>query len=78
MLNLPRSDQNIYEVVISHSDVRALTSRRRRPHCLDERWSRPQLRNVVARNEAEARDLIAQRFPPEDGFVIQAVCQGRF
>ncbi|TVR96117.1 MAG: hypothetical protein EA406_12740 [Rhodospirillales bacterium] len=78
MLNIPRSGQKIFEVAIYNSDVQDLASRHRQHPGFDERWSRPQMRNVVARTESEARDLIAQRFPPEKGFVIQKVCQGRF
>lgn len=44
----------------------------------DDYWADVQVRDVVARDEDEARFLIAERFPPEDGFVIQELYQGRF
>ena len=33
---------------------------------------------VVARDEDEARVLIAERFPPEDGFIVKGVNPARF
>jgi hypothetical protein len=36
------------------------------------------VRDVVARDESEARTLIGERFPAEDGFVVKQVCRCRF
>jgi hypothetical protein len=50
----------------------------RRHNHVDDRWAKPQTRAVVARDEAEARRLIAERFPPAEGFVIQRMHQSRY
>jgi len=42
-------------------------------HYFDDHWADVRVRDVVARDEAEARRLIEARFPPDDGFVITAV-----
>ena len=77
MLHLPETGHKIYEVAVYNKIVRDLVKKRRRHAAYDDRWAQPQLRSVVARNETEARELIAERFPPGDGFVIQRVHRGR-
>jgi hypothetical protein len=78
MLNLPRNGHRVYEVDIYNRDVRQLVTQNRQHSYVDERWAKPQTRNVVARDEAEARKLIAERFPPAEGFVIQKMHQSRY
>jgi hypothetical protein len=78
MLHLPNTGHKIFEVAVYNRNVRELVKEQRRHAAYDDRWAAPQLRNVVARDEDEARKLIAQRFPPDDGFVIQRVHRSRF
>jgi hypothetical protein len=78
MLHLPRNGHKVYEVAIYNMDVRQLVTENRRHSYVDDRWAKPQTRNVVARDEAEARQLISERFPPEEGFVIQKMHQSRY
>jgi hypothetical protein len=78
MLHLPRNGQKVYEVAIYNTEVRQLVTQNRRHTYVDDRWAKPQTRNVVARNEAEARKLISERFPPAEGFVIQQMHQSRY
>ena len=78
MLHLPSNGYKVYEVSVYNRDVRALVKRRKR-HCyFDDQWADLQVRDVVARNESEARALMAMRFPTEDGFVIKEVCPSQF
>ncbi len=77
MLHLPNTGHKIFEVAVYNRNVRELVDKKRQHAAYDDRWAAPQTRNVVARNEDEARELIAQRFPPEDGFVIQRVHRSR-
>lgn len=77
MLHLPNTGHKIYEVAVYNRNVRELVRDRRQHAAYDDRWAQPQLRSVVARSEAEARELISERFPPTDGFVIQRVHRGR-
>lgn len=75
MLHLASSDVQVFQVALYNERVRALVSQRRRDGRFSNRWAEVQLRDVVARDEEEARLLIAERFPPEDGFVVQGVAR---
>lgn len=77
MLHLPNNGHKIYEVAIYNRNVRDLVKHHKRHCTYDDRWADLQVRNVVARDEDEARELIAERFPPNDGFVIQRVHKTR-
>jgi len=73
MLHLQSSDVQVYKVALYNRDVRALVRQRKRHNCFSNCWARVQSRDVVARDETEARLLIAERFPPEDGFVVAQI-----
>lgn len=78
MLHLPNNGYKIYQVELYNEDVRMMTKLRQR-HCFfDRSWANLQVRDVVARNEQEAWSLISERFPPEDGFVIESITPERF
>jgi hypothetical protein len=78
MLYLPNTGFKVFEVAIYNKEVRSLVKQNQR-HCyFDDHWADVQLRDVVARDEAEARALIAERFPPEDGFVVEGVSASRY
>ncbi len=77
MLHTPSAGHTAFEAAIYNKDVRALV-KENRSHCFfDDQWADVHVRDVVARDEAEARDLIAERFKPEDGFVIQELHPSR-
>jgi hypothetical protein len=78
MLHLPDDDHKIFEVAIYNRTVRDKVKLQKKHTYFDDRWAKPQKRNVVARDEAEARVLISERFPPEDGFVIDSICPCRY
>lgn len=78
MLHLPNNGYKVYIVELFNQQVRRLVDCQRRHSFFDDHWAEVQVRDVVARNESEARALIAERFPPEDGFVVQAVVPDRF
>lgn len=73
MLHLESSDVQVFKVALYNRKVRALVRNHKRHGCFGDRWAELQSRDVVARDEAEARLLIAERFPPEDGFVVAQV-----
>ena len=78
MLNLPDKGYKVFQVSLYNEQVRGLAERRKH-HChYSLTWANEQVRDVVARDEQEALDLINQRFPPEDGFVIQRVMQSAY
>jgi hypothetical protein len=78
MLHLASSDVQVYEVAIYNERVRALVNQRRRHGRFSNRWAEVQVRDVVAHDEEEARLLIAERFPPEDGFVVEAIARSGY
>jgi hypothetical protein len=78
MLNLPNNGYKVYQVRLYNEQVRAMARLRRR-HCyFDRQWANAQVRDVVARDEAEAWTLISERFPPEDGFVVERITASHF
>lgn len=72
---LPRTiaDHRVFEVSLYNEEVRSRVRENGSHHYFDDHWADVRVRDVVARNEQEARRLIAERFPPEDGFVIIGV-----
>ncbi len=76
MLHLPDNGRQIYEVSIYNKEVRALVKENQSHSYFDDFWADIRIQDVIARNEVEARKLIAKRFPPEDGFVIQDIHRG--
>lgn len=73
LLTTPTNGHRVFEVAIYNKEVRALV-KENQSHCFfDDYWADVQLRDVVAKTEEEARELIAVRFPPDDGFVIKDV-----
>jgi hypothetical protein len=75
MLHLESSGVQVFQVALYNERVRALVGQRRRHRRFSSRWAEVQHRDVVAHDEEEARLLIAERFPPEDGFVVEAVAR---
>lgn len=78
MLHLPNDGYKIFECAIYNEKVRELVVCRRRHSYFDDRWAKVQRRDVVARDEMEALSLISERFPPEDGFVVEEIAVSRF
>ena len=78
MLQMPNDGRSAFEVAIYNKEVRAMVKENLSHSYFDDYWADVQVRDVVARDEDEARYLISERFPPEDGFVIQELYQGHF
>jgi hypothetical protein len=78
VLHLPNNGYKIYSVELFNETVRHLVAANGRHSYFDNRWADVQVRDVVARDEREARLLIAERFPPEDGFVVNHITAMRY
>ena len=78
MLQMPNNGRKAFEVALYNKEVRAMVKENQSHSYFDDYWADVQKRDVVARDEAEARLLIAERFPPEDGFVIENLYRGRY
>ena len=74
MLRFPETGSRAFEVAIYNQEVRTLVKSNRSHSYFDDQWADVKLHDVIARDEDEARALIAERFPPEDGFVIKGMC----
>lgn len=62
-----------YLVKFYNKAVRALVKENQSHSFYEDHWADVHTQDVIAANEDEARRKIAKRFPPEDGFVIEAV-----
>lgn len=77
MLGKPRSGKQLFEVSLFNREVRALVRENQHHDVFDDDWASDQRREVIAVNEEEARDVISQRYPKDEGFEIAAVYPGR-
>lgn len=73
MLGKPRSGKRLFEVSLFNREVRALVRDNQHHDVFDDDWAVDQRREVIAGDENEARDVISQRYPQDEGFVIAAV-----
>jgi len=78
MLQRTSADQRVFEVSIYNKEVRSQVRDYGSHHHFDDNWADVRVRDIVASDEQEARRLIAERFPPEDGFVITDVTPTTF
>lgn len=62
-----------YLVKFYNKVVRALVKENQSHSFFEDHWADVHTQDVVAGSEDEARNKIAKRFPPEDGFVIETV-----
>lgn len=78
MLHQPIAGHALYEVAIYNKEVRALVKENQSHTYYDDYWADVQVRDIIAHDEGEARDLIEKRFPSEDGFVVETVTESRY
>ncbi len=71
MINLPKEGRRIYEAVIYNKVLRALVKGNESHDYFNDQWADSHVCDVSARNKGEARKIVSQHYPPEDGFVIQ-------
>lgn len=73
MYAMPMSGQKVFEVAIYNTAVRDLVKDHKSHSTLDDQWADVQIRDVVARDENEARRVVEERYPPTEGFVIDRI-----
>lgn len=73
MLREPRSGHQAFQVVIYNKEVRALLKDNKSHLLYNELWADGTVHDVEAKDEQEARLLLAKRYPPEDGFVVESM-----
>ncbi|MCP5374461.1 MAG: hypothetical protein H6907_22220 [Hyphomicrobiales bacterium] len=69
------SNRSKFEVSLFNKDVRALVKENRSHTFYEDRWADTQVHDISAEDEREARRLMAERFSPEEGFVIERVAR---
>jgi hypothetical protein len=73
MLQMPCNGHQAFEVALYNKDVRSLVKDNQSHDFFDDQWADTHFHDVIAKDENEARQLIAERFPEADGFVIEKV-----
>ncbi len=73
MLQVPTAGTQIFEVTIYNKEVRSLVKENQSHLFYDDQWADVRVHDVLAEDEDQARAIIAERFPPDDGFVIDTI-----
>ena len=73
MLCKPCEGETAYEIFFYNKFVRSLVKENQSHAIFEDRWADRQKHDVVACDEIEARRMVAERFKPDDGFVIEGV-----
>lgn len=73
MLQQPTNGQQVFEVSFYNKEVRSLVKQNQSHLFFDDQWADNQVHDVVALDENHARKLISERFPPDDGFIIEDI-----
>ena len=73
MLHQNANERAAYEVTLYHEEVRAAVQNNRHHAFSATIGPISKVRGVLAQDENEARQLVSERYPPEDGFVVQAL-----
>ena len=71
MLQETTNGKKVFLVAVYNKEVRALVKENKSHSYFDDFWADIQKHDVCAKDETEARTLLAKRFPPDDGFVIE-------
>ena len=64
---------HVYLVTVYNKVVRAMVKDNRSHSFYSDLWADTHTQDVSAANEEEARRKMVERFPEEDGFVIESV-----
>ncbi len=75
MLQTPCNGHKVFEIAVYNQEVRTLVKANQSHSFYDDNWADTHLHDVLAKDEVEARELIENRFPADDGFVVESVNQ---
>jgi len=73
MLHRPNTGEQVFEASIYNREVRSLVKENQSHSIYEDHWADCQKHDVCARDESEARRMISERYPSDDGFVIEDV-----
>ena len=71
MLQHNDNDCTAFEVTLYHQEVRAAVQDNRHHAFFSDHWADIKIQGLLAQDEDEAFQLIAERYPPEEGFVVE-------
>ena len=71
MLQHKTNGYQSFEFALYNRDVRAAVKENQSHALLGDHWADVQVQDVRAHDEFEARTKIAERFPPDLGFVVE-------
>ena len=71
MLQHKTDEFQSFQFTLYNRDVRAAVKENQSHALLGDHWADAQIQDVRAHDESEARNLIAERFPPDMGFVVE-------
>ncbi len=77
MFAVATGNQKTFEVGLYNKEVRSCVKENDSHFDFGDEWADVHYQNVVALNEAEALTMITDRYPPEKGFVVTSVEEGR-
>ena len=73
MYEFPSKGRKAYRIDIYNKDVRAALKENRSHTAYRDDWANTQSHEILAIDEDDAREIMTQRYRPEEGFVIEAV-----
>jgi hypothetical protein len=78
MFKIMKPEQRLYEAAIYNRSVREMVKSNRSHPLLDDKWADVHLFEVSACSEDEARSILARRYAPDLGFIVEVVIPARF
>ncbi len=73
MLQYNSREKKAFEVAVYNREVRAAVKDNRSHAVYGDHWADVQIQDVVAHNEKEAWDMIEDRWPTAEGFVVEGL-----
>ena len=73
MYEFPTKDQIAFQVGVYNKDVRALVSENKCHQAIRDEWAEVKLLDVLAHDEQEARRIIGDRYPRDQGYVVASI-----
>ena len=73
MFQHPKSGKKLFLVAVYNKDVRSMVKENQSHSFFDDFWADIQNHDICASDEDEARVLLAEKFPPAQGFVIENI-----
>lgn len=77
MFHSSKAEQRLFQAAIYNRAVREMVKDNRSHPFFDDKWADVFIFEVPARDDDEAREMLARRYPAELGFVVEVVIPAR-